>query len=443
MLNNTLKIYGFILLIFIYPALAQPLSKDDLQASIHNALPVLEKTYLHFHQNPELSQQEKNSSKIIANRLSALGFDVTQNVGGYGIVGLYKNGLGPTIMIRADMDALPVTEQTNKPYASTKTAFDKNNNRVGVMHACGHDIHMTVLLGTAEQLIKFKQHWKGTLMLVAQGAEELGSGANAMLKDGLFKRFPLPNEIIALHTSASLPAGNVGVISGPAMASVDSIDITVKGIGGHGAYPQMTKDPIVLAARIVLALQTIASREISPLEPNVMTVGAINGGTKYNIIPDEVTLQLTLRSYNPDVKKQQIFALKRLVKGIAISAGLPDNLMPQVQVNATETSAVYNDPALNNKVTQALMTQLGKSHVITVPPVMAGEDFSLYGLTPENRPITLFWLGAVNPQKYTQSQTDGSTLPSLHSSLFAPDYPLTIDTGVQAMTAVSMSLFNQ
>ncbi|MCL1124816.1 M20 metallopeptidase family protein [Shewanella surugensis] len=424
MLQKTLHYYCFILLILISPASAQTIAKGELQASINNALPQLEKIYLNFHQNPELSLQEKASSTIIAKELSQLGFNVTENIGGYGVVGLYKNGVGPTIMIRADMDALPITEQTNKPYASTKTTLDRNNNRVGIMHACGHDIHMTVLLGTAE---------------------ELGTGANAMLKEGLFKRFALPDEILALHSSADLAAGTVGIISGPAMASVDSIDITVKGIGGHGAYPQMTKDPIVLASRIVLALQTIASREISPLEPNVMTVGAINGGTKYNIIPDEVKLQLTLRSYNPDVKKQQILALKRLVKGIAISAGLPENLMPQVKINATETSVppVYNDPTLSAKVTKALVAQLGQSHVIVVPPVMAGEDFGLYGLTQEKRPMTLFWLGAVNPKIYAQSKKSESTLPSLHSSVFAPDYPLTIDTGVQAMTAVSMSLFNQ
>ncbi|WP_299491485.1 amidohydrolase [uncultured Shewanella sp.] len=425
--------------------MAQPFSKEALQTSVTDALPQLEKKYLYFHQNPELSQQEKQSSKIIADTLLTLGFDVTQNIGGYGVVALYKNGIGPTIMIRADMDALPITEQTNKAYASTQTALDKNNNTVGVMHACGHDIHMTVLLGAAEQLIKFKQNWQGTLMLVAQPEEEVGTGANAMLKAGLFKKFALPDDIIALHVSADLAAGTVGVISGAAMASVDSIDIIVKGIGGHGAYPQMTKDPIVLASRIVLALQTIASREISPLEPNVMTVGAINGGSKYNVIPDEVTLQLTLRSYNPDVKKQQVAALKRLVKGIALSAGLPNNLMPEVKVNATETSVppVYNDPNLNKKITQALINELGKANVFTVAPVMAGEDFGLYGLTPEKRPITLFWLGAVNPEQYTKSQKSGKQLPSLHSSLFAPDYPLALTTGVKSMTAISIDLFNQ
>ncbi len=441
-------ILSFFYLLFLLPItapMAQPFSKEALQTSVTDALPQLEKKYLYFHQNPELSQQEKQSSKIIADTLLTLGFDVTQNIGGYGVVALYKNGIGPTIMIRADMDALPITEQTNKAYASTQTALDKNNNTVGVMHACGHDIHMTVLLGAAEQLIKFKQNWQGTLMLVAQPEEEVGTGANAMLKAGLFKKFALPDDIIALHVSADLAAGTVGVISGAAMASVDSIDIIVKGIGGHGAYPQMTKDPIVLASRIVLALQTIASREISPLEPNVMTVGAINGGSKYNVIPDEVTLQLTLRSYNPDVKKQQVAALKRLVKGIALSAGLPNNLMPEVKVNATETSVppVYNDPNLNKKITQALINELGKANVFTVAPVMAGEDFGLYGLTPEKRPITLFWLGAVNPEQYTKSQKSGKQLPSLHSSLFAPDYPLALTTGVKSMTAISIDLFNQ
>ena len=336
----------------------------------------------------------------------------------------------------------PVTENTQKPYASKVIQLDSENNEVGVMHACGHDIHMVSLIGTAEQLISRKQDWQGTLVLLAQPAEEVGGGAKAMLKEGLFTNYPLPDHILALHVNAGMPAGQVGITPGYALANVDSVDIRVRGIGGHGAYPHKTIDPIVLASRMVLALQTIASREISPLEPNVMTVGSIQGGTKHNIIPNEVKLALTLRSYNPEVRLQQITALKRLVKGIAMSAGVPDDLAPVVLVHEEERiPSTYNDPELTEQISRSIVAELGQSKVLTVPPVMAGEDFGLYGQTKENRPIALFWLGAVNKGKYANSLHNDEPLPSLHSSQFAPDYPITIHTGVRAMTASAIGLF--
>ncbi|MEZ9820467.1 M20 family metallopeptidase [Shewanella sp. 10N.286.45.A1] len=429
-------------------ALTAPLSAiaavTSLDSSVERSMPKLEELYLHLHQNPELSYQEKATSARMAKELSALGFDVTEQFGGYGVVGIFKNGAGPTVMIRADTDGLPITEETGKSYASKVTTTDASNSTVGIMHGCGHDIHMTSLIGTAEQMINHKADWKGTLMMVAQPAEEVGGGAKAMLKQGLFSQFPTPDYVLGLHVSAALPAGKVAIAPGYALANVDSVDITVKGKGGHGAYPHSTKDPVVLASRMVLALQTISSREISPLEPNVMTVGSIHGGSKHNIISDEVKLQLTLRSYNPDVRLQQIDALKRLTRGIAISAGLPDELMPVVYVHEEERiPSTYNDPILATKIQTSIETELGVENVSKSEPVMAGEDFGLYGLTAEKRPITIFWLGAVEPNAYQVSLDEGSSLPSLHSSQFAPDYPVTIKTGVRAMSASAMDLFNR
>lgn len=311
------------------------------------------------------------------------------------------------------------------------------------MHGCGHDIHMTSLIGTAEQLVKHRSDWQGTLMMVAQPAEEVG-GAKAMLAKGLFTEFPTPDFVLALHVSASVPAGKVAIAPGYALANVDSVDITIKGKGGHGAYTHMTVDPVVLAARTVMALQTIPSREISPLEPNVITVGSIHGGSKHNIIANEVTLQLTLRSYNPQVREQQIAAIKRMTKGIAMSAGLPDSLLPVVYVHEDETiPSTYNDPELASSVQASIEREIGVANVVKSEPVMAGEDFGLYGLTPHKRPITIFWLGAVEPTIYAASKASGARLPSLHSSKFAPDYPLTISTGVRAMSRSAMDLFNE
>lgn len=416
---------------------------SDLSHSVAQIMPKLEKLYFYLHQHPELSYQEQATGQRMAKELSKLGFEVTDNFGGHGVVGIFKNGEGPVVMIRTDTDALPIIEETGKPYASTVTTTDAMGKTVGIMHACGHDIHMTNLIGTAEQLVKQKANWKGTLMMVAQPAEEMGSGAKAMLKQGLFKQFPTPDNILGLHVSASIPAGKIGIASGYALASVDSVDITIKGKGGHGAYPHLTIDPVVLAARTVLALQTIPSREISPLEPNVVTVGSIHGGAKHNVIPNEVKLQLTLRSYNPQVRDQQIAAIKRLTKGIAISAGLPDDLMPQVFVHDNEAvPSTYNNPELAAKIRASIESELGDANVVTASPVMAGEDFGLYGRTADELPITLFWLGAVEPAKYESSLVSGESLPSLHSSQFAPDYPLTISTGVRAMTHSAMDLFN-
>ncbi|MDN3407899.1 MULTISPECIES: amidohydrolase [Pseudoalteromonas] len=420
------------------------LNAQALKLDLDTSMLAIEKLYLDLHQSPELSYKEKQTGKKIAERLQKLGFDVTDNVGGYGVVGIYKNGQGPTVMIRTDTDGLPITEQTGKTYASTITTINDQGIEVGVMHGCGHDIHMSSFIGTAEQLIMHKNQWQGTLMMVAQPAEEVGGGAKAMLKEGLFNKYAKPDHIIALHVSASVAAGKVAMKNEYTMASVDSVDISIKGKGGHGAYPHTTIDPVIIAARTILALQTITSRELSPLEPSVITVGSIHGGSKHNVISDEVKLQLTLRSYNPDVRNAQIAAIKRITAGIAKSAGLEESLYPVVKVHEDESiPSTYNNPAQTNLVRNAIKSAIGDANVLETEAVMAGEDFGLYGRTDENIPITLFWLGGVNQQQYAKAIKNNETLPSLHSSKFAPDYKVALPTGIKAMSNAAVALFNQ
>ncbi|WP_289098272.1 amidohydrolase [uncultured Pseudoalteromonas sp.] len=415
-----------------------------LDLNLQKTMPEIEKLYLDLHQSPELSYHEKETGQKLAKQLKQLGFTVTDNVGGYGVVGVFKNGDGPTVMIRTDTDGLPIVEQTGKPYASKVTVTNDAGATVGVMHGCGHDIHMSSFIGTAQQLMTHKDQWQGTLMMVAQPAEEVGGGAKAMLKEGLFTKYPTPDHVIGLHVSASVPAGKVSMKTEYTMASVDSVDITVKGKGGHGAYPHTTIDPVVIASRIVLALQTITSRELSPLEPSVITVGSIHGGSKHNVISDEVKLQLTLRSYNPEVRLQQIAAIKRISKGIALSAGLDESLAPQVYVHEDESiPSTYNNPAQTNLVRSAIANAIGEDNVLETEAVMAGEDFGLYGRTEQHVPITLFWLGGVEPSQYDAAMQSGATLPSLHSSKFAPDYKKALPTGITAMSNAAVALFNK
>lgn len=415
-----------------------------LDLNLQKTMPEIEKLYLDLHQSPELSYHEKETGQKLAKQLKQLGFTVTDNVGGYGVVGIYENGDGPTVMIRTDTDGLPIVEQTGKPYASKVTVTNDAGATVGVMHGCGHDIHMSSFIGTAQQLMTHKDQWQGTLMMVAQPAEEVGGGAKAMLKEGLFTKYPTPDHVIGLHVSASVPAGKVSMKTEYTMASVDSVDITVKGKGGHGAYPHTTIDPVVIASRIVLALQTITSRELSPLEPSVITVGSIHGGSKHNVISDEVKLQLTLRSYNPEVRLQQIAAIKRITKGIALSAELDESLAPEVYVHEDESiPSTYNNPAQTNVVRSAIANAIGEDNVLETEAVMAGEDFGLYGRTEQNVPITLFWLGGVEPSQYDSAMQSGATLPSLHSSKFAPDYKKALPTGITAMSNAAVALFNK
>jgi hippurate hydrolase len=415
--------------------------RQRLQTLADQEYPRLFELYTNLHTHPELSLHEEKTGERIAGELQRAGFDVASRVGSFGVVGILRNGRGPTILVRTDLDALPVKEQTGLPYASKVRVTDDSGAEVDVMHACGHDVHMTVFVGTAQALASLKDQWQGTVVMIGQPAEEKGSGARKMLADGLYSRFPKPDFCLALHVKADLSAGSVGYIEGYALGNVDSVDITIRGVGGHGAWPHKTKDPIVLAAETVLALQTIVSREIAPGEPAVVTVGSIHGGTKHNIIPDEVKLQLTLRSYTDEVRAQTIAAIKRITRGLAEAAGLPEDRLPVVTLREEEfTAATYNDPALARRLAGAFRKRLGEGAVQQVKPVMGGEDFSEYGRTADKIPICMFWLGAVKPELVLESEKTGKPLPSLHSSQFAPLPEPTIKTGVIAMTAAVLEL---
>src|ERR1700687_4355930 len=361
--------------------------------------PELDAFYIDLHQNPELSSHEEKTAAKLADRLRSQGYEVTTNFGGTGVVALMRNGKGPTLMLRTDMDALPVEEKTGLPYASKVTVKGPAGTMVPVMHACGHDIHMTSLVGAATMLAKMKDRWQGTLVLIGQPAEETVDGAKGMLRAGLYTKFPKPNFVVALHDSAELPAGTVGYASGFVYANVDSVNITIFGKGGHGAYPHKTIDPVVIAARTVLALQTLVSRENNPIDPAVVTVGSIHGGTKNNIIPDEVKLQLTVRSYKDEVRKRLLASIARVVKAEAAAANAPKE--PSI-VFFEPTDATYNDPALTQRVAGVLSKALGSSNVTQVPPTMGAEDFSEYGKAGE--PAMMFALGAVEPQKYEKAR---------------------------------------
>ncbi|WP_439649728.1 M20 metallopeptidase family protein [Hyphomonas sediminis] len=420
--------------------------------------PSLIDIYKHLHSNPELSFREVETSKLLAGELNALGFEVTQNVGdawvrekamkdigevkpgvgGYGVVGVFRNGKGPTVLIRADMDGLPVPEQTGFDFASKIASQTWTGVDSPVMHACAHDIHMTVWVGTARELIKNKDKWKGTLVMIAQPAEEIGLGAQAMLADGLYSRFPAPDFNIALHVSASAPAGTVEYSSGYALANVDSVDIKVKGVGGHGAYPHSTRDPVLIGSHIVVALQSLVSRNVNPLDSAVVTVGSFKAGAKHNIISDEAELLLTVRSYDDKTRQMLLDGIKRIAEGQAASFGAP---APEITIERDYTPATFNDPDLTERAMKAVAKKLGEANVRAVPPVMGGEDFGQFARTDEKIPGLIFWLGAVDPDRYAASKVDGMPLPSLHSPLFGPDYDPAIGTGVEAMTTAAIDLF--
>ncbi len=370
----------FLLSCLLLPVLAEgaPLdtaSRKAILESRNQDYPYLFELYQYLHRNPELSFHEEKTADRIAKELQKSGLEVTKNVGGHGLVGILRNGKGPTVLLRTDLDALPVKEETGKPYASKITTKDDSDKVVSVMHACGHDVHMTAFVGAARLLSGIKDKWKGTLVMIAQPAEEKGAGARLMLKDRLYERFPKPDFAVAQHVAADMPSGTVGYVAGYALANVDSVDILVRGIGGHGAYPHKTKDPVVLAAQIVIALQTIVSRETSPIEPAVVTVGSIHGGTKHNIIPNEVKLQLTLRSYTDEVRESTIKSIKRITKGLGEAAGLPEDLLPVVSVKDEFTPATYNDPDLVNRLAGTLTGWIGGKNVIATKKVMGGRRF--------------------------------------------------------------------
>jgi hippurate hydrolase len=398
-----------------------------------NAESLLE-LYRHLHQTPELSTREKETAARMAQELRDLGAKVTTDVGGHGVVGVLENGPGKVLMLRADMDALPVAEQTGLPYASKVRTQDDRGATVGVMHACGHDVHMTNLVGAARYLATHRDQWAGTVVLLFQPAEEIGDGAAKMLADGLLKRFPQPDFAVALHVSADSPTGQLGYRAGSSMANVDSVDIVIKGRGGHGASPEATIDPIVIAAKLVLDLQTIVSREVKPIHPAVVTVGSIHAGTKHNVISDECRLQLTLRSLTPEVRKQLQNAVRRKALAAAESAGAPE---PSVEISEG-TPALHNDPELTNRVAGTLKKLLGDKNVVEGDPVMGGEDFGRYGLA--GVPICMFRLGSVNQKRLDEFAAQGVPPLSLHSPLYYPDIEETLSVGVPAITTVALDL---
>jgi hippurate hydrolase len=399
--------------------------------------------YRELHTAPELSFHEENTSKRLAAEMRAAGMEVTENVGGWGVVAVLKNGPGRTILVRTDMDALPVEEQTGLPYASKARTKDDLGRDVPVMHACGHDFHMASWVGAARVLAAMKNEWRGTLVFIAQPAEERGAGASAMLRAGLFRRFPKPDVCLAMHVSNELPAGTLGLTSGAATANADSVDVIVRGLGGHGAMPDKTKDPIVLASQIVLAWQTIDSRELPPQEPVVVTVGSIHGGTKHNIIPDEVRLQLTVRTFSMETRKKTLDAIARIARGQAISAGIPEKLMPEVTVSETTTPMLANDPAIIGKLHTVFAELHGRENVRERPPMMGGEDFSRYGMTEDRIPVCMFWVGATPAAAMAEAEKSGQPVPSLHSPFFHPDAEVALPVGASAMSAAVLELMRQ
>jgi hippurate hydrolase len=397
----------------------------------------------HLHQNPELSFQEFETSKRMAAELRKAGFEVTEKFGGNNVVGIFRNGEGPVVMLRTDMDALPVEEKTGLEFASTKKVEIEDGNEVAVMHACGHDIHMSVWLGAIRTLVSLKKEWKGTLLVIAQQAEEISGGAGLAIETGLFTKYPKPDYALAYHINPELEAGQIGLVGGPVFAGVKTAEITVYGEGGHGAYPEKCIDPIVIASRIVLDLQTIVSREISPLEPVVVTVGSIHGGTRPNIIPDEVKMELTLRYYSDEAIGKVIKAIERISRSAAQMAGMPDNKLPKVFVSEVDTPPVLNNQELTKKIEGYAMEVIGAENILKTNPAMVGEDFGKYGRTEEEIPICLIWLGSTDPELLKDLTQKGIKPAPLHSPFLNPDYEKTIETGIKVLSANVIGLMTK
>ncbi len=415
-------------------ALPEPLDNKTLKTWVEKQTSSLVEYYQHLHAYPEVSFQEKETAAYLAKHWKTAGYTVSEQVGGHGIVGILKNGDGPTVMLRTDLDALPVTEATMLPFASKVQTKTEDGAASGVMHACGHDLHMTVITGTAQLLAEHRQAWKGTLMIIGQPAEERGSGALAMLKDGLFSRFPKPDFALALHVESATPAGSVAIRGGYMLANVDSVDIEVIGRGGHGASPNSTIDPVVQAAELVMSLQTIVSREVKPTEPAVITVGSIHGGTKHNIIGDRCKLQVTVRSYSSDVRKLLLDAIRRRANGIAAAYGAPE---PKIEISEG-TPALENNSELAERMTKKFQQVLGAEHVLSAEQVMGGEDFSQYGLA--GVPILMYRLGVLAPRRIEHYRKLNQTPPSLHSAAFYPDLEGSLEVGIVSMSVATLDL---
>jgi len=424
--------------------IASPASAATLSEAIRGDMPALMTIYRDLHANPELSMQEVRTPAKLAAEARKLGFTVTEKVGKSGVVAVMKNGPGPTLLIRADMDGLPIVEQTGLPFASKVRAVARSGVETGVMHGCGHDTHMTAWLGTAKRLAAMKDQWSGTLVMILQPGEETGEGAKAMLDDGLYSRFPKPGHVLAFHDAAAIPAGVIGITPGYALANVDSVDISVRGVGGHGAYPQTTRDPIVLASRIVTTLQTLVSRENDPANPAVVTVGSFQAGAKHNIISDEARLQLTVRSYKPEVRKLLLDGIRRIARGEAIAAGMPEDKMPVVTIREAEyTPATLNTEAFSNRALALFTQNFGASRVVKTPAVMGGEDFSRFWLADKQIESLIFWVGGTPMKDYQAAGGDAAKLPSLHSPFWAPEAETVIATATEALTIAALDVLKK
>jgi amidohydrolase len=422
---------------------AQTPASKQIQTIIDKEYDSLQSLYKHLHAHPELSLQEKQTAELLAQALTKTGYQVTTGIGGHGIVGVMKNGPGPVVMIRTDMDALPLQENTGADYASSQVARLGSGKESPLMHACGHDMHMAVWTGVARVLAQLKKEWSGTVVFIGQPAEENGLGARAMLADGLFTKFPRPDYALALHVNSALESGKVGICSGYVLANIDAVDIVVKGKGGHGSVPQLTIDPIVLASKMVLGFQTIISREIAPQAPALITVGSIHGGTNDNIIPDEVKLELSIRSFDDDVQKDLIEKIKRTSEGIAYASGVEKQNFPVVTVRDEHTPAVYNDPALAKQIGENFTKLLGADRMVTLSQEMFGEDFGRYGREKPAIPTLIYSLGSVNPEKMADAKKNNRTIPSTHSTAYLPDLTPSLRTGVLSMSSAALLLLKK
>ncbi|MCJ2181684.1 amidohydrolase [Novosphingobium sp. 1949] len=426
------------------PVLAQSPQSAALAGAIAGDMPQLMAIYRDLHAHPELSEQEHRTAGIMAEAARKAGFTVTEGVGGTGVVAVMRNGEGPTVLIRADMDGLPVTEETGLPFASKMRGVSTAGVESGIMHACGHDTHMTAWIETARLMSARKADWSGTLVMIGQPAEEMGVGARAMLADGLYTRFPKPDYALAFHDSAGMEAGKVGAAVGWALANVDSVDILVKGRGGHGAYPHTTIDPIVLASSIVMKLQTLASREIDPKDPVVVTVGSFHAGTKHNVIPNEAKLELTVRSYSDATRKQLLDGIARIARGEALASGVAEADLPVVTVDPHNTRATWNSPEFTQATVDRLQGQMGEGAVSVLPSVMGGEDFGEFRRADENHiQSIIFWVGGVPEKAWAAAQAGGPPLPSLHSALWAPEADKVIASGAQTLTLTALDILKR
>jgi len=415
----------------------EPAEQARIDAWIDRELPELLETYRHLHAHPELSHEEEKTAALVAKFLRQAGYSVETGIGGHGVVGVLRNGEGPTLLIRGDMDGLPVIEATGLPFASVVRTKNADGMIVGTMHACGHDVHVTSLLGTAGLLASMRPSWRGTLVILAQPAEEVGLGASMMIDDGLFDRIPRPDHGIALHVAGELPAGTIGYVPGWAAANVDWVKITIYGRGGHGARPHETIDPIVASAHLIMALQTIVSRRVDPAEPAVVTVGSIHGGAKSNVIPDEVKLELTVRSYTDDVRQLLLASIEDMARETCNLFGCPRP--PEVWIKPNSTPAMFNDPDLTTHAVESFRSLLGEENVTEISATMTGEDFGRYTRAAEF-PTFLYRLGSVDPKHWKASGEGGDPLPSLHSSRYAPDAEPTLRTGIRSMSRLALSL---